>query len=133
MQLELRNHLICEACGKPWDEHDPQCPRGRIIQIVESQQLNVKCPCCRGQLEINDGDFFECRKCATQFCSGVATAGEDATTLPKHMLIGGAGMDFDRFTGTRVAQMTGKGKGEFKIDRALRQLEKLEEEWKARK
>lgn len=131
MNLGLHIHILCQACGKPWDEHEPECPRGKIIRLMDTEEIHAKCPLCRGALAVNTSDFFECRECHAQFCTGYG-GGVDPDEAPQHFLLGGIGQDFGCLDGKKVVELPDKGTGEFRLDRAVEALEKQEQEWKNR-
>src|SRR6478736_534388 len=88
LNLRLRTTLRCNVCYGLIPEHTPECPQKQLEEYLDAQ-LNheYSCPKChKGRVAVNDGDYWECRKCHKQFTSGIA-CGEDVDTLERTFLL----------------------------------------------
>ena len=62
--------IPCPACGKTECGHD--CPGLRLKNLRDCQKRLI-CPVCpENAVDINTSDYYECRKCHTQFSTGFA-------------------------------------------------------------
>ncbi len=72
MSMSFGHYQIqkCGICQEPIDEHVDDCPVGRI-ERARLQQKHIPCPeCDERAVDVNQSDFYECRKCHEQFCAG---------------------------------------------------------------
>jgi len=115
--LRLFQGIACHACDGFLHEHEEGCPQDMLTKFCQEAVLHeYRCPrCFAGRVAINKGDFFECRKCHTQFSSGPA-CGEDAETLDRAFLMN----DTDDYV--KVVVMTVKGNGKFRNDEIIKAL-----------
>lgn len=140
MGLKLSHRLAlqieCDCCegymgagtGDPSD-HAPSCPRAALQRLYQPCGRHLLwCPECHAvAVEVNTGDFFECRECATQYSRGI-TPGHDPETLKEHHFID---EDGDEYIPVRV--LPEKGDGEFRFDKIVEKYTKQIEVWRARK
>jgi hypothetical protein len=115
--------------GNP-EHHEPNCPRAALQRLCNTpgKRIILSCPrCSKTAIEINTSDFFECRKCHTQYSASI-TPGHITATLPHTRLI-----DWDRDDVVPVAILPERGEGKFRFDRMIDPYHKQVEEWRARK
>ena len=113
MQLTMipRMEMQCTLCKKSIDSHDENCPQRWIEHLLDEVANSIPCPKCDdGDVEINRGDFYECRSCGTQFTAGEACKTNKFTDL------------HNRKTDKEihVSIMAAKGSGEFPIDQQIK-------------
>jgi len=106
-------------------DHASGCPVGRLAALFAAEQSGP-CPECRiGHVTVNRMDFYECRKCHTQFCVSEVCGGEDPATLKTALIdITGA----DPYYGL-VYVMKNKGNGDFPIDQTAKMLQEEGKQW----
>lgn len=110
--------IRCEFCGSPDGEHAPGCLHAQLDHL-ESLQRHIPCPNCGERaIGMNSDDYYECRKCSTQYSTGAA--GKDA---PCHFL------DDPRASDLLVAaELSYKGQGNFPLDKQITAiLEKMKQ------
>lgn len=112
MSLVPRLYMECKVCYQSMEDHASDCPQGRLNQVIQNERSG-KCPLCLGKTQINKGDFWECRKCKTQFCSGAIVPGM-APRTKRNFHEMESGEDF-----IRVVELPDKGHGKFKIDEMI--------------
>jgi len=116
MGIRLFQGIACRACDGFLHEHEEGCPQDKLTKFCQEAALHeYRCPKCIGRVAVNKGDFYECRKCRTQFSSGPA-CGEDVETLDIAFLMN----DTDDYV--KVAVMTSKGQGKFRNDEIIKAL-----------
>jgi len=118
MKMEMKIALVCPLCGTTDDEkHADDCLIG-ILKTFQKTIINTTCPLCGGSTTVNQDDFFECRKCHTQFCRSNIVDSPN----PEHSVL--------QIRGQLVAVnvLVQKGKGNFHKDK---HLEKLQEQVEA--
>lgn len=119
LSLGLRVYQKCSLCDGTTDEHNAGCPFAQL-QVLEDSRPAITCPKCnKGSVEINTGDYYECRECATQFTRAEQGIEEEVIFV-----------DWKHDTTLRVAVLPDKGRGEFKIDRDLARVQKIIDEGK---
>lgn len=114
MSMSLQLIQRCVVCNESVDNHASQCPVGLMDKVLDKLP-QIKCPRCRGKVSVNKGDFFECRKCHTQFTTGVFFHKPGTEQEYLHNL---RGDDY-----ILVVEMEEKGTGEFPIDKLLKDME----------
>tara|TARA_Y100000310_G_C20340342_1_gene649498 strand:- start:264 stop:659 length:396 start_codon:yes stop_codon:yes gene_type:complete len=124
MGMSIRMYIECRLCGEPTSEHSPSCPEV-YVQEMESRRKHIRCPKCKKKaIDVNTDDFYECRECHTQYCTGMTMAkGED----PECEFL----LDFHDDVPIKVVVMDEKGKGKMKWDIKLEEAFKIREEAKA--
>jgi hypothetical protein len=87
MRMEQRLQALCTICDEPITDHADWCIE-LLIQKECEKQVRLCCPNCHEfELGINAMDFYECRKCHTQFCAGPVSGGENPDELKRtHIL-----------------------------------------------
>lgn len=115
LELGMFQGIKCRACDGYMHDHEAECPQRKLADFCEeSSRREHRCPKChRGDVALNKADFFECRKCHTQFSTSPA-CGEDAETLEHTYLLAD--------TAIRVVVMTLKGDGKFMDDAVIAML-----------
>jgi hypothetical protein len=124
MGLSLEMFLECTYCKKKIDEEHEKssCPKGQIAALVKSIR-SYPCPECGGTVELNTGDFFECRSCHTQFSAGEYTGeglDEDASSEGRTFILD---MNYEN-RAIPVYVMKNKGEGKFRIDQQVALIKK---------
>lgn len=78
MSLSLRTIQICAICDQEIHEHLECCELG-ILERLLNNQVKHNCPQknCRGLVEINKDDYWECHDCHTQFSRTILTPNGD--------------------------------------------------------
>lgn len=76
--MSLRMIQICTICDEDINEHREDCEQG-IVERLLDHRVRYGCPQkdCRGLVEINDDDYWECHDCHTQFARSVFTPDGD--------------------------------------------------------
>ncbi len=127
MGMGLEHQMLCIICDEPMPDHKSDCVALRCEEEAE-RRIEHKCPACRKwAVGLNDGDYFECRKCNTQFSASMVCAGEDPDTLEKAFIL----KRNDEWP-IEVLVMKNKGIGKFPHDEKLAQLCKAREEARER-
>lgn len=120
MNLGMNLYCLCTICGESIEDHAPSCPELRCKELAD-RMSHIECPhCYKGTVEVNRGDYYECRKCHTQFTSGEAVIGHDPATLERTALI-----DYDENRVIPVLILPEKGHGEIRIDILLKEAVKV--------
>jgi DNA-directed RNA polymerase subunit RPC12/RpoP len=128
LRLTQRMTFICALCDKEADDHADWCPQPKIEALVASQKF-YSCPDChRRSVEVNTGDYFECRECRSVFSAGAAgyVEGEPTFTMFEQ---GNDSFDSCR----KVWRLDGFGNGEFRVDVQLKPLLELRNRIRSRK
>lgn len=131
LQQRCRQIIECGLCGGnigDWEEHHeahPECPHAKIGKLL-AERKQYGCPVCPGRstVDLNVGDFFECRQCRTQFSASDIVIGGDTGIAKPAFLI-----DAD-LAAIPVHVMKQKGDGVFRSDQIL---DSLKAELKRRK
>lgn len=119
MECNMRMCLKCRICNEDMDTHARGCPEGIIKEIIEKHRV-IKCPVCRRtKVEINAGDFYECRACRTQFSRSHICGPNAAEELEETYLFPDSGEVL------KVLIMKEKGEGKFPFDRYLKKFRQL--------
>jgi len=115
MRLSLVPRLlqICTLCEQSVEDHAENCPH-RFTQYWVNRKLVIKCPECGGSVDINTDDFYECRKCHTQY-SHSSLYGED-----KGVVL----LDFKNDKTIPCHTLKEKGRGQITVDIELAKAEK---------
>jgi hypothetical protein len=119
VNLGLGMHLAlrCTACGEFTTEHAETCPVGHMESLLNNRRVWT-CPECRGNVEVNTLDMFECRKCrgvwVTSDWLGKGEIDKDDVYLWRRT-------DDDAVI---VHKARFRGHGKFPIDRQLRVVKK---------
>ncbi len=110
LRLRVTVSLQCPHCRESINAHSPNCPAHDLQKLVEKRMASTGlCPVCKKEsasVELNAGDFYECRKCHTQFSTAESgSAEEDWTwlTINGEFII--------------VIVLKDKGKGDFPLDK----------------
>ena len=117
MNMSMGQHqymaMPCPACGKTECEHD--CPRLLLKKLLDEKKRLI-CPICNEMaVDINTSDYYECRKCHTQFSTGVADFEN-----PKKTILDDPGCDDLLY----VSILNKKGQGKMRIDEAVKLAQK---------
>lgn len=116
--LGFRLYMSCIICEQPTEEHDPDCPMHRLA-VLQAKVSKITCPQChKGTVDINEGDWYECRKCHTQYSAGAIVPYKGK--LPKAVLI-----DFDDNRAFDVLILPDKGHGKIRIDLQIKELGRI--------
>lgn len=116
MVPQIRILQLCVICGESVQEHHKDCPCTRLEKALDARP-EISCIVCkRGKVDINRSDFFECRKCHTQFTSGEYDPGGSEE---KQEVIHNCNGDIY----INVKKMLLKGEGDFPKDTLLKQLQ----------
>lgn len=68
--MGFRQICRCTICGESVEDHATDCPQGQL-ENLQNEHWVMQCTECKVvAVDINIHDFFECRRCHTQFCSG---------------------------------------------------------------
>lgn len=122
--LQLRQYQKCRLCKQPMDEHASDCPIGLKEQLLDKRP-QISCPKCNGKVEINKSDWYECRKCHTQYSTGmVAPESEEQEVFL---------IDWNNDNRMNAKVLTEKGQGQFLIDEQLQRLNDLIKQKRQRK
>lgn len=134
LNLRLRLTLRCEVCGEYVDEsasnggHAHGCP-AFAREVLAKAIKRWSCPQCPGSCELDEDDFFQCRKCKTRYSSGEIGDVPEPANLPETILFY-RGPDDDMPSHTKVRVLHHKGLGVFKPDRTLEELRRQEVVWR---
>jgi hydrogenase maturation factor HypF (carbamoyltransferase family) len=99
-----------------------------MLEYLESLRKHFLCPKCHEEsVDVNNGDYYECRQCHTQY-----TTGGYSDEWERVIIID---MDGDFNTGAIAALvMPDKGTGDFQIDSEIAKVrEEMERVLKSRK
>lgn len=118
----LRCIQRCIHCGCS-EGHDENCPLGQLENLrdyeLKSSRI-AKCPECSGSASVNQTDYYECRSCHMQYCTGRHRGVGPVLLLD----VLGQGM-------VQARALTEKGTGNFPLDKRIQELEAVVD--KARK
>ena len=109
MEFTQRQEQRCSLCGQPMSEHLERCPF-RVSAEFGIERFNINCPDCeypRGKIDRNRDDFFECRKCNTQYSAGLVGSENQKIIY----LIDNCSDEYHT-----VYKMNEKGSGDFPVD-----------------
>ena len=116
MNMVVKNmvYIKCPVCGSPQGEHADDCPQAEYNRLSALQSFGLCPKCLENGIDVNADDFWECRKCHTQFSgSGFGDTAEPEKTMTDNK-------DGQMIT---VIVLKAKGKGDFPIDKALASLQ----------
>lgn len=103
--------IKCPVCGQK-EGHAPGCLQAQLDHLLTLQR-HMPCPKCgERQVAVNSDDFFECRKCNTQFSTSAAE--KDA---PWHFLDDPRSFDL-----LVAAELSQKGHGNFPLDKKIEEI-----------
>jgi hypothetical protein len=123
--MNIEQIIICEVCGRGIHEHTPrECPMASMDALSRARKT-WNCPGCHASrsLEVNDGDFFECRKCRAVYASGLGAG--DPPDEKREVLI-----DLDANEAITVFRLPGLGAGKYPIDKTFKTLRAMAREMK---
>ena len=111
----LRPQQNCRYCTGSIDNHAGGCPVAALKHAQEAQ-LFLECPKCqRAAVDANAHDYYECRKCNSQFSRAAHHEGEgERITLIS-----------EKGRALPVIVLANKGEGKFPTDDALKSALKL--------
>ena len=110
MEMSTGQRLIlsipCCHCKRE-NGHVDDCPVVKVKALEARRSSLSSCPKCTvGSLEVNAGDYFECRNCHTQYSTSGCIEGDETFTLA----------DWKRNETIRVQILPHKGEGKFPVD-----------------
>lgn len=114
--------LRCLYC-KTRDGHSPYCLQAQLDELCRRRKY-IECPKCgKNAVDVNQGDYYECRGCHTQY-----TTGERDGSFERTFLVINEDIPIDE--GVKIVLvLPQKGVGKFPIDERIASL-KLEVEAK---
>lgn len=105
--------LICTLCGRSIEEHLEGCPHlaaKRASLAFCKYDINCHTPACRGKVYPNIDDFYECRRCGTQYsASEIGSDGKKVEYL----------IDYQHNESYPVHVLPAKGQGRFLMNRQM--------------
>jgi len=111
----LRRLQLCSICNQGMDDHDVNCPFTHF-EAAQSKLLNWTCPACRApELDRNNMDWFECRKCRKQFSAGIVAGKNASEDLPVTFIFPHTGPQGH----IKVVEMEELGSGNFPTDKLV--------------
>lgn len=110
MSMGCYQIVQCCYCGQSVSDHADGCPQGRV-EAAQNLFLCIECPKCgKYTVEVNDGDFYECRECHTQY----TTFGYDMSWEQKWL--------YSRGEMIKVLVHPNRGSGIFPVDENFRRI-----------
>ena len=111
----MTTYAQCRLCGESISEHAPGCPHV-VLQSLLDRQKSIECPRCKGSVDVNSSDFYECRECNTQFSR---TKMAPNATHERIILL-----DMKNDEPIPVLVMSVKGQGKMRWDKEIEQAKK---------
>lgn len=120
--LSFRHMQLCSLCDEDINDHASGCPC-RLAEEYARRRISARCGECRGTVEINSDDFYECKKCHVQFSASELGNGDlkEKRVLLVNVWREGS-LEEDAVT---VVKMPELGRARFPVDEALRIIGKF--------
>lgn len=114
MRMSMTQSMPCPACGAH-SGHHTGCPSA-ALDYLTSRQRHIHCPKCgEYAIDVNQGDYYECRVCHTLYSTGFADSHNPEKTF----------LDDPRLDDLIIVSvLQKKGEGRFSIDQAIKKAQK---------